>query len=70
MSDGVVEELRKRRVQTWRKMKELLECQGKESRTLTAEEEAQWQILNDQIDKIEARLEEIKADENADQESD
>lgn len=49
-------DLRDRRLQAWHEARALLNRSSEEKRALTGEEEAKWTALNDEIDKIDARL--------------
>jgi HK97 family phage major capsid protein len=50
-----IKALQERRANVWEQAKELLDTAEKEKRDLTAEEEAKYQALNADLDKIDAR---------------
>ncbi|MGW8333964.1 hypothetical protein ACWGLE_39385, partial [Streptomyces sp. NPDC055897] len=54
-----IKALQERRANIWEQAKALLDTAEKEKRDLSAEEEAQYQALNTDLDKIDARAKDL-----------
>lgn len=55
MSD-MVQRLRERRANVWEQMKALADKAAEENRAFSAEEQGSWDALNDELDKLDARI--------------
>jgi HK97 family phage major capsid protein len=55
MSD-MVKKLRERRAQVWEQMKAIADRSTEENRNLTAEEQGQWDVMNEELDKLDQRI--------------
>ncbi|MFB7596894.1 phage major capsid protein [Streptomyces sp. NPDC056160] len=55
MSD-MVKKLRERRAQVWEQMKGIADRSTEENRNLTAEEQGQWDVMSEELDKLDERI--------------
>src|SRR6266498_3858251 len=55
MSD-IVKRLRDRRLNVWEQAKELADKAAEENRAFSADEQGTWDALNEEIDKLDARI--------------
>jgi HK97 family phage major capsid protein len=53
---GIVERLRERRLNVWEQAKGLADRAADENRAFSAEEQGQWDVLNEEIDKLDQRI--------------
>jgi HK97 family phage major capsid protein len=52
----MVQRLRERRAQVWEQMKGIADRSTEENRNLTAEEQGQWDVMNEELDKLDTRI--------------
>lgn len=52
----MVQRLRERRAQVWEQMKGIADRSTEENRNLTAEEQGQWDVMSEELDKLDARI--------------
>lgn len=52
----MVQKLRERRSQVWEQMKAIADRSTEENRNLTAEEQGQWDVMNEELDKLDQRI--------------
>lgn len=52
----MVQKLRERRAQVWEQMKTIADRSTEENRNLTAEEQGQWDVMNEELDKLDQRI--------------
>ncbi|QTD96978.1 phage major capsid protein [Streptomyces cyanogenus] len=52
----MVQRLRERRAQVWEQMKTIADRSTEENRNLTAEEQGQWDVMNEELDKLDQRI--------------
>lgn len=62
MSNTLIRQLEELRQRTWNDAKSLLDAACAAKRDLTADEDRQWQKMNEDLDGIDARLATLKAD--------
>lgn len=53
---GMVETLRSRRANVWEQMKGLADKAAEENRAFSAEEQGQWDVMSEELDKLDARI--------------
>lgn len=53
---GMVETLRGRRGNVWEQMKGLADKASEENRSFSAEEQGQWDVMSEELDKLDARI--------------
>ncbi|MGW0579628.1 phage major capsid protein [Streptomyces sp. NPDC002920] len=53
---GMVETLRGRRANVWEQMKGLADKASEENRAFSAEEQGQWDVMSEELDKLDARI--------------
>ncbi|MGV4984521.1 phage major capsid protein [Streptomyces sp. NRAIS4] len=53
---GMVETLRGRRANVWEQMKALADKAAEENRSFSAEEQGQWDVMSEELDKLDARI--------------
>jgi HK97 family phage major capsid protein len=52
----MVQRLRERRAQVWEQMKAIADRSTEDNRNLTAEEQGQWDVMNEELDKLDQRI--------------
>lgn len=53
---GMVETLRGRRANVWEQMKAVADKAAEENRQFSAEEQGQWDVMSEELDKLDARI--------------